>query len=198
MFIFTYQNEQKTKPKLYRGRVKHSFRSSREPEGHFIQQTQHVATNADKKEHGSPFALRFISNVQDMPVDMATIPVSKYNRLSDLVKFDMVLASIFLPSTSGISSAKDDNSIFTRTLSSPHTEESEESLVETERERLGVENDRLKIEQERLATEKQRLEIERKSLIIKEQKYQLYLTKLNFSLQQMGISVNSLNVPYFF
>ncbi|XP_071151943.1 myb/SANT-like DNA-binding domain-containing protein 4, partial [Mytilus edulis] len=104
------------------------------------------------------------------------------------------MSETFLPSTS-FSSAKDDVSIFTRTPSSPHTEESEESLVEIERERLGVEKDRLKIEQERLATEKQRLEIERKSLLIKEQKYQLYLTKLNLSLQQMGISVNSLNVP---
>ncbi|VDI04039.1 Hypothetical predicted protein [Mytilus galloprovincialis] len=101
-----------------------------------------------------------------------------------------------LPSTS--SSIKDDNNIITRTLLSPHTEESQESLVEIERERLGEEKDQLKIEQERLAhvaTEKQRLEIERKSHLLKEQKYQLYLTKLNLSLQQMGISVNSLNVP---
>ncbi|CAG2219863.1 unnamed protein product [Mytilus edulis] len=177
-----------------------------------------VAKHAAKKEHGSPYALSTVKKQASIvrrvskktgggpPPDSLTLLQNKVVGIIGDTPIDGIAASpmdqsrdeiestskTVLPYTSGISSAKDDNSIFTRTLSPPHTEESKESLVEIERERLRVEKDRLKIEQERLATEKQRLE--RKPLLIKEQKYQLYMTKLNFSLQQMGISVNSLNV----
>lgn len=86
-----------------------------------------------------------------------------------------------LSSISGTSSAGDDKSLFTQIRSSPHTESSDDTLVEIERKKLAVEKERLIVEKGRIATE--RLEIERPSLLIKEQKYQLYMTKLNLDLQ---------------
>ena len=49
----------------------------------------------------------------------------------------------------------------------------------------------LKVEQERLAVEKERLIIDGQRLVLEQQKGQLYITKLNLTLSQMGIHVGN-------
>ena len=71
------------------------------------------------------------------------------------------------------------------------TEYSEDrKLVEIENERLRIEKERLDVEKQRLQVEQQRLEVDRQRLLIDtKKKHQLYTTKLNLTLTQMGIHV---------
>jgi ABC-type phosphate transport system auxiliary subunit len=62
-------------------------------------------------------------------------------------------------------------------------------LVEIENERLRIEKERLDVETQRLKVEQQRLEVDRQRLLIDQKNHQLYMTKLNRTLTQMGIHV---------